>query len=148
MRQKEIVLLNLRKEDRSLENELQFGLRIYISLIVSIVFFVPGLFLTFYAFGMGDVFKTDNNQVKIPFLILSIFCYMPMIIWFVIVFCPRKEVRFLIYTCIFDHFSEIVHILSFDSFHWIGSFSDVQEMLEIWTKKSVFYFLFLFYKFL
>ena len=94
MRQKEIVLLNLRKEERSLETELQFGLNIYISLIVSIVFFVPGLFLTFYAFGLGDVFKTDNNQIKIPFLILSIFCYLPLIIWCIIVFCPRREVRF------------------------------------------------------
>lgn len=92
MRQKEVVLLNLRKEERSLEKELQFGLNIYISLIVSIVFLVPGIVLTFYALGVGDIFKTDDQQVKIVFLCLSILCYIPILVWLFIVFCPGKEV--------------------------------------------------------
>lgn len=95
MRQKEVVLLNLRKEERSLETELQFGLNIYISLVVSIVFFVPGVVLTFYAFGVGDVFKTDNHQVNILFLCLSILCYIPLLVWLFIVFCPGKQVSLI-----------------------------------------------------
>eukprot|EP01035_Chromulina_nebulosa_P023960 gene23960-31100_t len=94
MRQKEVVLLNLRKEERSLETELQFGLNIYISLVVSIAFLAPGIVLTFYALGVGDIFKTDDRSVKIVFLCLAILCYIPILVWLYIVFCPGKEEYF------------------------------------------------------
>lgn len=86
--------MNLHNEEKSLDIELEFGLKIYISFVVCFLFAVAGVILMLYAFGVSNLFKSSEKRVNIIGLCFGCLCFVPFCVWLYIVFCPQKEVIF------------------------------------------------------
>ena len=94
LKQKEIVIINIMKEERSLDVELEFGLKIYISFVICVVFGVGGIILIFFSFGVGDLFKTNDRHVNVYGISFAALCFLPMCVWLYVVLCPNREVYY------------------------------------------------------
>jgi len=91
LKQKEIVIVNIMKEEKSLDVELEFGLKIYVTFVICAAFCIGGIILIFFSFGIGDLFKTNDRHVNVYGISFAAVCFLPMCAWLYVVFCPNKE---------------------------------------------------------